>query len=310
MTLAALLLSVIATRQAAAQTQRTVAIPCERDTGQLAQAHPYNNDGAWGYLWIKVGNGENRIALGFDTTPLAGLQSNIVSAVIRLRCGDHTFTLSGTSFSIHAYNPYNQIDWIEGNDRFNLFTYADDRRFYRSPKAVGGPGITWRCEADNNPNDGKCNCLTPWLPFTTWNGGLAEPTEPVANLPRGFRTTASDIRIEKKGYDPLQAAALKCYLNGGGVDCWRAVDFDVTADIREFAGIGFNHPTWLIRRTPPASGSGGAHFFSREGAICIFGIPELTPTLFVTLALPADASPIVIPEPEPHCQSYTEPPVF
>ena len=93
--------------------------------------------------------------------------------------------------------------------------------------------------------------------------------------------------------------SLKCYAAGGSVDaCWPAMDFDVTASVVASLAWGNLHPSWLIKRQIEDKTGGGFRFFSREGAVCILGIPALRPHLRVVL----NGEPPIAPDPPDHCQ--------
>jgi len=262
-------------------------------------AHPADNDGAWGYLWVKWNSIplENRVLLGFDLTPLAGRASDVLSAAIILRAADHTFPTRGTRIEISANEP-GAIDWVEGDLRFDTFAYCSRKSLWRPPTGVGDPGVTWRCEAATDAADPLPACLAP-SPPATWDGGLLASSDPQVGQ-RGFRATATDSHVEAKGYDPLCRKALACFASSGSLDCWRRVLFDVTSDVRERLASGDHRSSWLIRKDRVEAGA--AHFFSREGAMCILGVPGLRPQLLVTLsARPGD--PPSVPEPADHCEA-------
>jgi hypothetical protein len=257
------MLSAVAAQHARAETI-IVDIPAERDT-MIAAAHKYENWGKWGFLWVKIGNGETRILVGFDLTPLASRADDVISATILLRAASHTFRSGGTSFSVYAYPSSPSTDWVGGNASYDDFAYCTR---YHAPIIHGGSGATWSCQDDPNVDDGK-NLGCPLS--DKWVGGYP-----------GFETLPTDTIVEARDYNPTCSQALSCYANGGRPDCWRGVSFDVTADVQEALNAGQMHPSWLVRRTPPPSGQGAAFFFSREGA-AILGIPELGPTLQVEL---------------------------
>ncbi|MEW6270070.1 MAG: hypothetical protein AB1689_12330 [Thermodesulfobacteriota bacterium] len=285
---------------AGAQTV-TVSLPAARDT-TIMEAHPRDNDGAWGFLWLKWNSArgfENRIAVGFDLSPLAGRAGDVHEAVLVLRAADHTFPLRGTGIGVFFMEPGTLADWVEGDRRFDRLSYCSRRDLFRAPTGEGGPGATWTCEDDAGAVDpsGAPVCTSP-PPATSWRGGLPEPGEPQ----RGFRAVASDAQIEHKLYDPLCRKALACFAASASADCWRNVELDVTADVREALELGHHAPSWLVKKDRVEAGA--ARFFSREGAVCLLGIPELGPRLRVTLAQrPGDPPPIA--EPDDHCAAAT-----
>jgi hypothetical protein len=279
----------------------TVAIPAERDT-TLMQAHPHDGDGAWGFLWPKWnGDGlDNRVLVGFDLGPLAGRAADVLAARLRLRAADHTFTARGSRLDAHLVQPDATIDWVEGDGRWDTFAYCSRRDLRRAATGPGAPGATWTCEDEAGAAEGAPACVTPWAPPTAWAGGLALPDEASAHLPRGARAAPSATTIERTGYDPLCRKALDCFAATGSSDCWRLVVLDVTADVREVLAVDHLRPSWLLRK--PRIEAGAAHFFSREGAVCILRIPDLRPQLHVTLVARA-GDPPVIPEPPDHCEA-------
>lgn len=275
----------------------TVSIPVERDATVMA-AHPRDNDGAWGYLWLKWNSVplENRVLLGFDLSPLAGRAADVVSATVVLRAADHTFPTRGTRFGIHALKP-GALDWEEGDLRFDLFSYCSRRDLHRAPTGEGGPGVTWSCESDSRDLGGTVSCVLP-SPPEPWLGGSPSPADTPRPEPRGFRASAMDSRVESRGYDPRCRQALGCFESSSNVDCWRKVELDATSDVRRRLSSGEHRASWMLRKA--GVGVGGVRFFSREGAICILGVPMLRPQLIVTLVeRPGD--PPRVPEPPDHC---------
>jgi hypothetical protein len=275
----------------------TVSIPAERDS-TLMEAHPQDNDGAWGYLWPKLGNQENRIVVGFRLDALAGRSDDVVTAKVVLRAAKHTFRKFGTRFGIYALEPGALLDWLEGDGRHDHFSYCSRRDLRRAPLRSAGPGVTWTCEVDTGTLDELPLCATPWGELAIWSGGFALPGEPAERLPRGHVATATDSHAEFKGYDPLCRTALACFASSASLDCFRRVEFDVTADVARFLASGEHRPSWVIKKDGPESGA--AHFFSREGARCIMREPALGPQLVLTLVERPDDPP-QIPEPDDHC---------
>jgi hypothetical protein len=281
--LVALALTLVCRAPAEAQTT-ALAIPCE--DVMLAQAHKQNNFGAV-ELWVKIGNGINRVLLRCDLTPLAGRASDLLSAVVRLRIQSQTFQKAGTSFSIHAADG-SAPPWIEGVDRFDSIKYCQRREFFRPARANGGAGTTWNCAQDPNVRDGKTKgCVGAWA------GGFP-----------GHAPAPTDTLIQVSDPDPTCAESLACYAAGGGVDCWRSIEFDVLADVARWLAADAFEAGWLIKQTAENS-RGGFFAFSREIAVCVLGISDLRPQLIVTLAeQPGD--PPAIPDLPDHCE-YVNP---
>ena len=261
----------------------TVNIPLE-DT-IITMAHKGNNDGAWGYTWIKCGNGCNRALYRANLAPLAGRAADVASATIRLYIAKSEFTERGTVFTARPYDPASGVVWKEGNDRFDQFSYCEKSAWYRAPRKVGGVGATFACPQDpwawNSP--GIVDCLT-----SAWNGGYP-----------GFSSVVSATATHFYKERVLCSTSLACYSKGGTpASCWRTTTFDVTADVRRYLEGGNFDASWLVGRAVE-TGSGGAWWFSREFK-CIAGIDGLAPVLSVTLQ---GTAPVVPPLPT-HCESY------
>lgn len=282
---------------AGAETE-TVVIPAQRDT-TIMEAHPRDNDGSWGFLWLKWNSErgfENRVLLGFDLSPLAGRAADVVAARIVLRAADHSFPRRGTGLSTYFVDPA-ATPWSEGTRQFDTFSYCGRRDLFRPPTGEGGPGATWSCEDDLGALDplGGPSC-GPSGGDAPWRGGLLPPL--AATPPRGSRSTASATQVETKGYDPLCRRAFTCFAESASPDCWRTVTIEVGADVREALGQGFHAASWLLKKDRVEAGA--ARFFSREGAVCRLGLPELRPRLEVTLA--GDGHPpVIVPEPPLDC---------
>lgn len=278
----------------------TVSLPVVRDT-TIMEAHPRDNDGAWGYLWVKWNSArgfENRVLLGFDLAPLAGRAADVTGARLVLHAADHTFPKRGTALATHFMDPAATLPWSEGVLHFDRFSICGRRDLFRPPTGEGGPGTTWTCEDDLGTVDalGGASCAPSTLD-APWRGGLPDPAG-APGVVRGFRPAASTSQIEHKGHDPLCRKAQRCFDETGRTDCWRVVEIDVTADVREALSLGFDDASWLLRKEKVEAG--GARFFSREGARCLLGVPALAPLLRVTLAGESQP-PVVVPEPPLDC---------
>lgn len=265
-------------------------------------AHPNDNDGAWGFLWLKWNSPrlENRVLLGFDLAPLADRAGDVLSATVVLRAADHTFPSRGSRLGIFASDP-GAIDWLEGDLRFDHFSYCSKTTLRRSSTGVGDPGVTWSCEVDTSASadpGAAPTCLAP-SPPEPWQGGEPAPGDALASA-RGFRSAPTRSQVEAKGYDPLCRKALACFATSASPDCWRKVELDVTPDVRERLATGDHRVSWILRKERVEAGA--ARFFSREGALCIMGVPALRPQLRVTLVeRPGD--PPLVPEPRDHCEA-------
>jgi len=292
------LCAILATRAAARAA--TVSLPVARDT-TVMEAHPRDNDGAWGYLWVKWNSArgfENRVLLGFDLTPLAGRAADVSDARLVLHAADHTFPKRGTALSAHFMDPAAAVPWSEGSLHFDRFSFCGQRALFRPPTGEGGPGATWACEDDHGATDvlGGASCAPSAL-ASPWRGGLPDAGA-AAGVARGFRSTATTSQVEHKDHDPLCRKALRCFAETGRTDCWRVVEIDVSADVREALSLGVADASWMLRKNQVEAGA--ARFFSREGARCLVGIPALAPELRVTVSGESQP-PVVVPEPQLDC---------
>ncbi|MBM4408181.1 MAG: hypothetical protein FJ038_06210 [Chloroflexi bacterium] len=268
---------------ATADGTTTVLVPLQ-DT-IITMAHRGNNDGAWGYTWIKCGNGCNRALYRADPTPLAARTDDIISATVRLYIAKSAFTERGTIFASRPYDAASGVVWLEGNDRFDNFNYCEKSAWYRAPKKVGGAGATFSCPQDpwawNAPT--IIDCLTK-----TWDGGFP-----------GFSRTVTATATHYYKERVLCSTSLACLGKGGSPDsCWKTSTFDVTADVVGFLRGGPLDASWLVSRLVE-SGEGGVWWFSREFK-CISGIDGFAPMLVVTLR---GEAPVIPPLPA-HCDSY------
>jgi hypothetical protein len=105
-----------------------------------------------------------------------------------------------------------------------------------------GPGVTWNCATDNEIGNSAANCPTQW------DGG----------------STAAG---------PASATALHTVGQTG------AVEWDVTADVRQALSEGAPSVQWLIRRAVESQ-TGRAAYHSAEGAAAV-GDTDLAPTLTI-----------------------------
>ena len=117
-----------------------------------------------------------------------------------------------------------------------------------------------------------------------WTGGFP-----------GHATTASATAMVARETGLTCSAALECADAGGGADCWRKVDWTVTADVVAALGAGAPHVGWLLKRAAE-TGQGGFYAFSEEMAVCVMGLPEIRPMLIVSL-VPRAGDPPVVPDP-------------
>jgi len=317
----------LCTVQTVASAQIVKTFKVERDN-LIEEAHKPNNDGSWGYGWIKVSQGAHNYGLlGFDLRGLIALTDpvgQIVSATLILRVGQNHFAEDGKTYNIHRWDPSAGVsDWVEGKDRWDLFSYCSKSVWSRPADAIGGEGSTWTCSNDPAVRDGSVACATP-TPGTTrqWapalNGGVhagfdptpttdtfekKQSTNPAADCPNLLPQYANNC-------NPLCGNSLECLDAGYSVEqCYRKVTFDLTGDVEQFVANGVAHPSWLIKRADN-SGAGAFHYFSREGATCILGncgqgadyekYKDLQPVLEVVLT---DEPPGTIVDPPLHCEA-------
>lgn len=232
-----------------------------RDT-MIPEAHKMNNDGGWGYGWIKVSQGAHNYGLlGFDVSALLSTdpetvldpQADIVSAKIRLRVAQNHFAEDGQEYYVYEWNTSesNPIeDWVEGYNRFDLFTYCSQSQWSR-PAAQNDPqvpsgyafgeGATWSCSNDLDTEDGSTACPAPTPnPAYDWDVDPADGVHLGFSLPATPLPVASPIAsfVGKKRYndtdpqqavycgdlaadikrdcDPLCAKSIACFQNGIG----------------------------------------------------------------------------------------------
>lgn len=193
-----------------------------RDT-MIPEAHKMNNDGGWGYGWIKVSQGAHNYGLlGFDVSGLVAGPSaepldpdtDILRAVIKLRVAQNHFAEDGQDYEVYAWRLElaNQMqNWSEGTNRFDLFSYCSQSDWARpaaqnDPQApagsFAGPGATWTCSQDADTRDGSVACAPPVLE-TDWE----TVPESVERVPLGFSLagaapTPVAVFTGKKSYQP------------------------------------------------------------------------------------------------------------
>lgn len=168
-----------------------VKLPAERDT-VIMSAHRPNNDGSWGFGWIKVAQGTNRALLGFDLTPIAG-RTDFQAARVILWAPQNNFrsvSNGGTGFRLHAFDPMSansatcglgnavwpqgttpsDFQWAEGEDRWDQFVICSNTEWRRGAINIPGyAGATWNCSADPDTSDNgdtSCGSSVSWVPPT------------------------------------------------------------------------------------------------------------------------------------------------
>jgi hypothetical protein len=316
----------------ATPTNTPIQIWVEHDT-IVEEAHKMNNDGAWGYGWIKLSQGAHNYGLlQFDLSGLASSnlqsfdpQQDIASAKIVLRVAQNHLTQDGTIFDVHAWDLTPDtpvVDWVEGDGRWDLFSYCNDSDLAKPSAETGVDGATWTCSDDAHIWDGNTTCPTP-------TPGTIIKWQPADNgVQAGFDPTPVATIVEEKDYsdpqnhcpalltdlqrkcDPLCSESKECIKTHSADECYRTITIDVTQSARDAVSAGKTHPSWLIKRETN-TGAGAFHYFSREGALCILGAcgqspyiehyRQLQPTLEVVLKKPA---PGAIVTPALHCSAY------
>jgi hypothetical protein len=170
-----------------------------RDT-MIPEAHKMNNDGGWGYGWIKVSQGAHNYGLiGFDVAGLISTDpeqvldpvEDIEKATIKLRVAQNHLAEGGQIYDVYEWRleEANEIeDWREGYNRFDLFSYCSQSQWARpaaqnDPEVPDGydfcPGAIWTCSVDNDTDDGSTSCPTPAASYE-WD------VEPADGIHLGF----------------------------------------------------------------------------------------------------------------------------
>lgn len=326
---------VLVTVSASASASVTVSVPADRDA-IVATPHKKNNDGSWGYGWIRK---TTRSLIGFDIRALEG--RTVEDAYIRLYVAQNHFTAKGTTIVAHPWEPAQQVeDWREGANLFNRFSYCgiaeygEEAREYPpldDPTPHAREGATWKCSVDDDYLRPGINCDPLAVPPVRWSP-MAQP-EGQRGVHEGFREnidarTAMNPRQNITTEEPCGGSvpcpwdchdSIACIRNGGTADdCWRSVKINVTRDLQEALAIpGYRDPSWMIKRGDE-HGEGAFHWFSREGALCnrgpqgtsgLVGLFQragkdssaLQPVLVVRLA---GATPVAVPTPAVHCDAY------
>jgi len=320
----------------------TVSIPTDRDA-IVATPHKQNNDGSWGYGWIRK---TTRSLIGFNIAPLQG--RIVEKAEIKLYVADHQFTEEGTIIVAHPWEPSQQVpDWEEGSNLFNSFAYCKTADYMvpaqeypteaENPDPMSRRGATWKCSVDPDyltpGGDQDTNC-PPGTP-ARWNPIV--PPERQRGMHDGFRANIDartmispdpqNITIERPELQDMGCnESIECIKDENPTkprpstvdDCWRSVTINVTNDVQEALAIpGYVRPSWLIKRRHEFR-RGAVHWFSREGAHCNKG-PGGETGLFrlfgdrgkdssalqpVLVVQLAGTTPVVIPTPAAHCNAY------
>ncbi len=150
-------------------------------------AHDANDDGSWGYGWIKLAQGTNRGLLGVDLAPVKDF--TISGARLILWVARNNFRSKangGTPFALHAFEPSNRGDqWAEGDTRWEQFNICSQTEWVRpAVKVPDYPGATWLCAADPSTSD---NFNTDCGTSLRWDPRRAVPEQAADGVPHRDR---------------------------------------------------------------------------------------------------------------------------
>lgn len=153
----------------------------------IMSAHDANDDGSWGYGWIKVAQGTNRGLLGVDLTPVKDF--TISGARLILWVARNNFRSKangGTPFALHAFEPSNRGDqWAEGDACWEQFNICSQPEWVRpAVKVPDYPGATWLCAADPSTSD---NFNTDCGTSLRWDPRRAVPEQAADGVPHRDR---------------------------------------------------------------------------------------------------------------------------
>jgi hypothetical protein len=252
---------------------------CATKDARLMEAHPSKNSGIEEASIIKIGNGRDRVIVGFDLADAAITATSLRSARLRMAIwanGEGTnFTADGLDVGTYPV----RLPWEEGNGRW-------DRFFDRPPTHRGavGRGATWTCAVDQAIENGtsgrrgaECEGGVPWR-----GGGIDDDRSTAADetvTPSAWCKHPARVRgvpaTREACYDAA-AWAFACRLGAGEavLDVLNTVDFaewDVTADVRDALTRGAAEVSWILRKVPGERtgrdhSRGRVRYFTREGA--------------------------------------------
>lgn len=238
----------------------TLEIPISKDA-RIMQAHRPNNTGAEPVLWLKSGNGADRIVVEFDISSLIGTPLDSISSARVQFVTDYTrqrrsyYSRDGFQIEIRRL----LADFAEGNgiwDRYRVRrNYPSQRGQDISPKHATGLATTFDCAIDTFADNGKSECEQ------TWNGAMAQAPGPVST-------------------------PIVVYREMPAIDGLKYVNFDVTNDLIDLLSANSEKARYLIKkRHEYSAGNGGVavgriYLFSKESA-AHYRDERLTPKLIV-----------------------------
>jgi hypothetical protein len=239
----------------------TIEIPISKDA-RIMQAHKPNNAGAEPALWIKSGNGADRIVTEFDISALNNVPlDSILSARVQF-VTDYTrqrrrhFTRDGFDIEIRRID----TDFEEGNgvwDRYVVkLEFPKPRGLQVMPLHATGLATTFACPTDLLADNSKPECPLEW------NGALDMASDAVSQ-------------------------PITVYNNMPVVDGLQYVSFDVSDDFIDQLSNGNEKARYLVKKRYEGSvgndnaiSRGRMYFFSKEGAV-YYGDTRKTPKLIV-----------------------------
>jgi hypothetical protein len=271
---------------------------CASKDSRLMEAHRHNNTGLEEASIFKIGNGRDRVIVGFALDP-AHLSRGIAQVRLRLAVwsnAPHTQLTRG-GLDVGAYRV--REHWEEGNGRWD--------RFYDSlptdPRTEHvGRGVTWNCAVDRAIENGtsgsrfaECVGGKPWVgggidddPATPEN----EKVTPTATCHHPARRLGVPL-TQDACYD-ANAWQFTCTFGDGerARDIRSLVDFaewDVTRDVEDALAEGRTEVSWVLRKNDSRSSRGRLRYYSKDGALYwlgkgVAGASVLAPRLLIDFA--------------------------
>lgn len=269
---------------------------CAAKDSRLMEAHRNNNTGIEEASVFKIGNGRDRVIVGFALDPVAMPASSVRRVRLRLAIWANGRGTQFTSTGLDVGTYPVRAHWEEGNGRWDRFL---DRPPTDPISGHFGRGATWSCAVDqaiengsNGRDASECD------PARFWNGGgidddpatpQDETVQPTATCRHPARKRDVPLTIE-----PCYAAnvwSFTCDIGSGeaAYDVRTVVDFaewDVTGDVKDALAAQQTEVSWILRKNPSRSTRGRLRYFSKEGAQYwidkgVAGAAALAPHLFV-----------------------------
>lgn len=253
---------------------------CAAKDARIMEAHASKNSGIEEASVIKIGNGRDRVIVGFDLSSEPLPAGSVRSARLRMAIwanGEGTnFTQEG--LDVGAFPVLSS--WEEGNGRW-------DRFFDRPPThraGTWGRGVTWTCAVDQAIENGTSGRRGAECDGgVTWRGGgidddrrtpADETVAPSATCKHPAR--ANGVPATSEACYDFAPWAFSCRLREGeaGMDVPNTVDFaewDVTADVQAALARGATEVSWILAKvqgepTKRDRSRGRVRYFSKEGA--------------------------------------------